>query len=297
MKIGKYITLKHEETITTTDGVNGINVSETRQLRPFEAVIVSENNRACEIKGVRQKHTLDISVSFPEVTEVVKFYQPNDTISEIKDAATVLVNAFKKKSALSAFETVLLPKIYDSNDNLIGTFENYFVDNGNPTQSYNVLKLNYKGRDYVIYNPPSKMQENASWVVYENNEKIVAEIIVDRHKGMSSNRDLKKYDIYVENDEYFNLACILTVVWMKKTGEEELQNQRTSLIDLKEKYSQEFVDNIRNHINPSYLPENMPLVEELYKKGKYEFHRMFGRILVFIGLAVLFIILFLVFLN
>ena len=194
MKIGKYITLKHEETMTRSEGINGINISETSQLRPFEAVIVCENNRACEIKGERKKHTLDISVAFPNETQVVKFYQPNDTVSEIKDAATVLMNAIKNKSAVSAFEQVLLPKIYDSNDNVIGTFENYFVDNGKVTQNYNALKLNYNEKEYVIYNPPSTMKENACWAVYENDEKLVIEIVVDRHKGISSNRDLMKYD-------------------------------------------------------------------------------------------------------
>ena len=153
MKIGKYITLKHEEIITRTEGVNGVDFSETNQLRPFESVIVCENKKACEIKGVRQKHTLDITLTFPEVTEVVKFYQPNNTASEIKDAATVLMNALKKKDVLNAFKTVLLPKIYDSNDNLIGKFDNYFIDTGKVNQSYNALKLNYRDKEFIIYTP------------------------------------------------------------------------------------------------------------------------------------------------
>ena len=293
MKIGKYITLKHEELVKDSTGMNGVNISETRQLRPFEAAIVAENNQVCDIKGVRNKHTLDINVNFFDKKYVVKFFQPNDTISGISDVAKIIGDAIKNKSAIKGLEKIMLPKIYDENDQVIGTFENYFVDMENVRQNYNAIKMTYNNVEYFIYQVKSHFIENYAWSVYENNSKLITEIVVDRHRGLSSNRDLMKYDIYVDDDKYFDLACILTVVWMKMTGPEEKQNSKmpATLKDLQAKYSAEFIDNIRNNINPSFLPEKMSLVEELYKKGKYELHRVIGRLFVLIPLILLIILI------
>ena len=297
MKIGKYITLKQEIVNSSTTGVDDITITQRYQVRPLESVIVSENARFCEIKGVRTKHTFDFTVTFSDEVNTIKFYQPNDTVSEVADMANVLVNAIKNKSAVSAVETLILPIIYDSNGNEIGKFESYIVDNGSSRKNYSTIKCTYNNKEYILYETPSHIRQNAAFVVYENNEKIVAEILVDQHKGLSSNRDLMKYDIYVEDDSYFKLACLLTVVWKGMTGDEEKQYAINRMKENREKYSEEYVENIRKNINPSYLPENMALVDELYKSGKYEIKRYFPRILVYVALLFLAVIVLMVFLT
>lgn len=291
MKIGKYITLKHEITAESNDSVNDISVKKVETLKPFESVIVSENKRVCEIKGYRNKHTLDVNLKFDNEECVIKFFYPNNTVTEVVDLAGSIINAVKNKNITNAIKDISYPKVYDANDNLIGTMDYHFVDVNDVRQNYSGFKFNYNEKVFTIYKTPSHYSEKPAWCIYENDEKLVAEIIVDRHKFMSPYSDLLKYDIYVEEDVYFNVACILTTIWVNIEGG-EYYNEKTSLKYLKQRYSSDFIEKIRNGVNPIYLPENMSLAKELYNTAKFDIRRIAPKIIG--GIIVLALIIYMI---
>ena len=293
-KIGKYITLKQEREMYQGSGVDGWNIKETHTFDPFEAVIVSENVEVCKIQGIREKHTFDISIDFiNHEKKIMRVLQPNNTITQITDGIKVFMKAIKD---MNPFKTLvsLAPKIYDENDNVVGVFDGKLIKD-KEGKDVPAIIFDYYDKKYVIYKVPAD-KKRYSFVVYDE-DKLVAEIINDRRKGFTTNQDLLKFDIYVEDDNYFNLACLLTLFWTRFNPEEGHKMSTNDLKIYSYLFSQEFVDNIRNNTNPEYLPENMELAKELDKKARRYAPRMIVRILWLILMIPVFIVIILLILG
>ena len=264
-KIGKYITLKQEREMSQGAGVDGWDVKETHTFDPFEAVVVSENVEVCKFQGIREKHTFDISVEFNNhEKKIMRVLQPNNTITQITDGIKLLMQAAKDRNPLKTLIS-LAPKIDDENDNVVGVFDAKILKEKDGKEIAAII-FDYYDKQYIIHKVPADNKRFA-YVVYDG-DKLVAEIINDRRKGFTVNQDLVKFDIYVEDDEYFNIACLITLFWTRLDPREGSKMSTSELKEYAYKFNQEFIDNIRKNINPEYLPENMELAKELDKKAR-----------------------------
>jgi len=293
-KIGKYITLKQEREMYQGSGVDGWNIKETHTFDPFEAVIVSENVEVCKIQGIREKHTFDISIDFiNHEKKIMRVLQPNNTITQITDGIKLLMKAVKDRNPVKTL-IELTPKIYDENDNVVGVFDGKIIKDkeGNDVSA---IIFDYYDKKYIIYKAPADIKR-FSYVVYDG-DKLVAEIINDRRKGFTTNQDLLKFDIYVEDENYFNVACLLTLFWTRLAPEEGRNSNTNKLKEYARFFNQEFIDNIRKNTNPEYYPENMELAKELDKKARRYGPRMIIRILWLILMIPVFIIIILLILG
>ena len=289
-KIGKFITFRLEVKGGRGSGVDGWNIEEKYSAIPYQAVVVSENAEACKIVGTSEKHTFDIKLEFNDnEKKVMRFLQANNTVSQITDGIKAFMSVVKSEDKMKSAVNMITPKVYDENDNVVGVFDEELITNGEGNKEYSLI-FDYYDKKYYIYKTPTEDRKTFAYAIYEN-EKLVAEILNDKRKGLSLDQELLKFDIYAENNESFKVACLFVAFWSRFRGTKDVEQTHSRFYEeLSSKFSQPFIDNIKSNINPAFLIENMPLCEELDRKARHYGPRLASKIIMYILLVVMAII-------
>ena len=248
---------------------------------------------------MQETDTYNLNTTYGNENYVIKFWYNNNSVSDSIEMINMIGNAIKEKSA-AALSKDLYPKIYDSNNNLVGEFEGR-TNGSDFKNSYNYVHGNILGQEFDVYQIGHQGKDTV-YYIYDNNQILVG-AITDTVKLSSGNKGgINNMTIYSNDTNWFKIISLYTVVLSimlekKLESNDYNANINTFQPDLLAKENYQFINNIELNTNPMFLPMNMPLVNQYASISKNDVQNKLPFVISFviIGSVVLIIILFLIF--
>lgn len=289
--ICEYIKMKTDIQWKGGTEVNGIELNRRATGFPYKGTMVARNSEVCQVEGKLEKDSYDLTVKLQNNSYIIKCWEQNTNIGTLASTISMVGQMIQEKSTDALYET-MLPKIFDSFGNQIGEFK-YMVEKRQGMQSYHYRKLVLNNRELNCYEVGHDNRE-ILFCMYDSENNMVATV----SKRMTIKNGKSRYTMYISNDEFFEEVALATIIMHHENYEggdkdgvglshvsQALNTYQKELLD---KYQEDFIPRVIEQEGRENLPENMPLVAELVKKGQ----RTPGLILGRIGL-IAFIIVFL----
>ena len=228
---------------------------------PYKATVIARNTEICEMDGMAQADTYDMSIAFKNgQSYMIKFWQQSTNLGLIKGLIDVASKAIKgDEDARGA----IMPKIYDAAGNQVGDIR-FMSINREGLQSYYGYRLTLSGKvldGYII-----GVDHHTYFCMYDE----VGQMVATADKVLPVVNGKARYTIYVEDDSWMPMAIMMTAFIHQHEYEREnkqgLGSTSENLIsfqkELKDKFQPDFIDRIRSQEDSANLPENMPLLLE-----------------------------------
>lgn len=261
-------------------GVNNIDYKRKMTVVPFKGCVVAKNQLVCNMEGKQQKESYDIVVNFKNNNYKISFWEQASNVKTISSIADMVGKMIKDKS-IDAMSQTILPKIYDVSENQIGNVE-YVSVKGEKLQSYYYYKISLNNMELKCYEVGFG-SKGIFFIMYDMQDNLVAEV----SKRMKVKNGKSSYTLYIKNEEWFEIVSLTTIILHQTIFDKEEDNfglgsqgyaLNTFQQELKNKYSQNFIDAIIASEDPKNLPENMPLVAEKIKESQNTFVLKFRKI-------------------
>ena len=286
--IGEFIELSNGiESGTSVSIMNSPEIGVKANLSKYKATIVSHNKEVCTIDGSIQKNNYETVASFDSDFYTIKSFGQNNAISQVGAIVDFIGDAIKGENAVNN----VLPHIYDSNNNMIGSCE--MLWSGSGINKFPYIK-------YIINNTIMYAYElshdttDILYCIYNEQNQMVATI----SRSMNISHGHAKYTIYSCNEKWFKYVSLVAICWAISHFEEDggagtftKKTSGTLIPELLEKYNPSFIDQVKQKEGVQNLPENMSLVSEKIAESKKGSDVKLFKIIAFIVFFVIFFIL------
>lgn len=263
--IGEFIELSNGiEGSASVSLMNSPDIGVRNNLSKYKATIVSHNKEFCNIEGSIKKDNYETIANFNGDIYTIKSFGQNNTFSQVGAMIGFIGDAIKGEDAVSN----VLPHIYDSNNNLIGSCE--MLWGGSGINKFPYFKYTFNNTSLFAYEL-SHDTTDILYCIYNEQNQMVATI----SRAMNISHGHAKYTIYSCNEEWFKYVSLVTVCWaLTHAGEDggagtfTKKSAGTLIPELLEKYNPTFIDQVKQKEGTQNLPENMSLVSEKAEEAK-----------------------------
>lgn len=250
----------------------------SKNISKYKATIISRNREVCSIDASIQKTNYETTVKFDTESYIIKSFGQNNSISELGAVANIISTAIKGEDAISS----TLPKIYDSNNNLIGDSQLLFGGSG--LNKYSYMKYTINGNNLYAYQL-SHDTKDILCCIYNDNQQMIATI----SKKTKVENGHARYTIYSCNDDWFKYVSLIAICWTLSFTDSDggtlsvtSQHEITVNPELLSKYNPTFIEQVKQKEGILNQPENMSLVKETVEKSKKSIDVRVAKILAFI---------------
>ena len=258
---------------------------------PYKATVVARNTEICQLDGMAQADTYDMSIAFNNgQSYMMKFWQQSTNLGTIKSLADIAGKMISgDKDAMGA----MMPRVYDAAGNMVGEIRFVTMD-GKGLQSYYAYRLIMSGKvldSYIV-----GVDRKTYFCMYDDAGQMVATV----NKVLPVRNGKARYTMYIEYDEWAQMVIMMTEAVHHREYEGESkqglggwsENRISFQKGLKEKYQPDFINRVITQEGSANLPENMPLVAEKVRESQNTLQLILMRIgwvvfaVAFIGLLV-----------
>lgn len=263
--IGEFIELSNGiESGTSVSIMNSPEIGVKANLSKYKATIVSHNKEVCTIDGSIQKNNYETVARFDSDFYTIKSFGQNNTISQVGALVDFIGDTIKGEDAINN----VLPHIYDSNNNMIGSCE--MLWSGSGINKFPYIKYTINNTIMYAYEL-SHDTTDILYCIYNEQNQMVATI----SRSMKISHGHAKYTIYSCNEEWFKYVSLITICWALQHFEEDggagtytRMSSATLIPELLEKYNPTFIDQVIKKEGIENLPENMYMVGKKVSESK-----------------------------
>lgn len=258
--IAEYIKLEWDKKRGANLSVGNLEVRANATVIPYRATVIARNAEVCQLNGMQQSDTYDLSVAFVGgESYLLKFWQQSTNLGTLKSFAKMVGGVIEGRGA-AAFDN-LIPKIIDDSGTEVGNIHVPVVKNGMGSFTYWQLELQDKKLDTYIVG----VDKSIYFCMYDANQNMVA--TVEKRTPVKNGKS--RYTMYIAEDNWLRPVVLMTSILHQQIYDEEdlqglgSQSHRMTTIQsgLKDKYRPDFIAQIRSQENANNWPENMPLVQ------------------------------------
>lgn len=294
--IAEYIKLEWDKKLSTGLSVGGFELQARATIVPYRATVIARNAEICQLDGVQQSDTYDLSVAFAGgESYLLKFWQQSTNLGTVKSIAKLIGQAASGDA--NAVQDIMLPKIFDSTGREVGEVRYITVPNG--IQSYDSWYLEFRGQKLDCYVVGAG--RGIYFCMYDAQGNMVA--TVEKRTPVKNGKS--RYVMYIARDDLIQAIVVMTAILHQQLYDNaDLQGlgsqsyRLKSFQDgLKDKYHPEFIEQIKSKEAPSNWPENMPLVQAKVAESQNTLQLILKRFGLVLFIAVFILIFALIFLT
>jgi len=223
--IAEYIKLEWDKQKSTAIDLGIIDIQARATVIPYRGAVIARNTEICQLDGMAQADTYDISVAFGNgQSYMLKFWQQSTNLGTIKSIAKMAGKALKDENDVFG---EMLPKIYDAQGNLVGEMQ-YIPVQQPGLQSYHSNRMILGNKIIDCYEVG--VERKIYFCMYDQAGKMVATV----DKMMPVKNGKSRYTMYIDGDEWCQMVVMMTICMYQQYYEmDEAQGLNSSSNRLK----------------------------------------------------------------